>query len=1526
MLIVGLGASAGGIQAVKRFFEHVPADSGVAYVVILHLSPDHESRLAEVLQVSTALPVTQVQGRVRVEPNHVYVIPPHQSLAMSGDELVLSDMSRVEERRAPVDIFFRTLADSHGARAVCVILSGTGADGSMGMKRVKEQGGICLVQDPDEAEHGDMPRNAIATALVDDVLPVERIPAKILAYRENWRTLQLPEEPPTPAESDEAALREIFSQLRTRTGHDFSNYKRATVLRRIARRMGIREVSTLPAYARYVAEHPDETQGLLKDLLISVTNFFRDSAAFEALEQRVIPALFAGKGENDQVRAWVAGCATGEEAYSIAMLLAERAGTPGSPSVQVFATDIDEAALAAAREGCYTINDAADVPPERLERFFTKEGASYRVRKELRELILFARHNVIKDPPFSHLDLVSCRNLLIYLNRMAQQRCMEVMHFALNAGGILFLGSSESADVSPDLFAPFDAEARVFARRAVSSRMALPAGEVSLPMRRERSAPGDDPRDLAAPAQPSSAELHHRLLEQYAPPSIVINEAHDIVHLSARAGRYLKYTGGDPSHNLLNAVRPELRHELRAALHEAAQQRTSVEARGVAVRIGQHTAVVDLLVRPVLPEDGLRPGLFLVLFEELEGAALRAASAAVPITPGDAARQLEEELRNTRGQLRTTTERHEMQAEELKASNQELQSMNEELRSSTEELETGKEELQSLNEELRTVNEELKANVEQQVQANDDIQNLINSAEIGTIFLDPSSRIKLFTPKARDIFNLIPADRGRPLSDISSLLVDTDLTGDVALVLESLQRVEREVQARDGRWHLMRAVPYRTADNRIDGVVLTFVDITERKRAADELIAVKETLASELKSMTLLHELSTRLLEAGALPSLLDEVLRAATTIQDAEFGSIQLTDEQTGELRTVAQLGFSRSFSLAEHDQDEWNPGGNLALQRGERVVVEDTETDPEYAPFRKAAALAGYRSVQHTPLYSRRGEPLGVLSTYMREPRRSTERELRLMDLYARQAAEVIGTTRAQEALRESEERLRRALEVESVGVFFFNADGTISYANDAFLRMSGYTREEFDAGQLRNPATAPEWVDGTVGALEQFEATGRIAAHEREYVRTDGGRGWGVFAASRLNQHEGVAFLIDLSDAKRAQEQLWQSEARLRLIADSVLDYAIFTLDVMGRIDSWNPGAARMFRFSEEDAIGQPGDILFTAEHRDRGTPQEELRQARELGRAIDDRWHVRKDGSHFFASGITAPLYNSQQVLIGYVKIARDLTERKRWEDELKRAHGELEQRVAERTAALAQANLALDLELRERRQAEERARSLVGRLITVQEDERRRIARDLHDHLGQQVAGLSLKLDAVEQSFHSESARRAAIAEAQNVITKLDRDLDFFTWELRPAALDDIGLVVTLGNYVREWSRNFGIPAEFHSAGLDNVRLAHEIETNLYRIAQEALNNTHKHANAGRVGVILERRDGTVVLIIEDDGGGLAHTGRRSDGYDSGIGIVGMQERAALVGGTLDIETAPDEGTTVFVRVPAVLVQPDTLAG
>ena len=825
----------------------------------------------------------------------------------------------------------------------------------------------------------------------------------------------------------------------------------------------------------------------MKDLLISVTNFFRDSKSIEALATSVLPRIVERKKEGDHLRVWIAGCATGEEAYSLAILLNESLEPIITPQqIQIFATDLDAEAIAIARDGYYSLAEVADVSPERLRRFFVKEHEGYRIRRELRETILFAVHNVIKDPPFSHLDLVSCRNLLIYLNRAAQARVLEVMHFALNPGGHLFLGASESIEGSLDLFSIVDKQHHIYQGRPVPTRVTLPIPEVTFkpPV---FSPVGKDPsaQEVRAIERLSYVDLHQRLLEEFAPPSVVVNEEYDIVHLSEHAGEYLQIRGGGPTNNLLKLIRPELRLDVRTALYQALQKGAAVQTRAIDVSTTHGTKRVSVLVRPMLREGDPSHGFILLVFQEkTKATAQDEATPTVTLPVEPIARQLEDELIHAKSQLRATVEQYEVQQEELRASNEELQAMNEELRSAAEELETGKEELQSVNEELTTVNEELKIKIEELSQANNDFTNLMNSTDIGTIFLDRSLRVKQFTSRAVDVFNLIPADRGRPLADITHKLNYEHLLEDVEDVIKTLNKSQREVETVDNRWYLLRILPYRTSEDRIEGVVITFLNVTASK-------------------------------------------------------------------------------------------------------IVKRDLET------------------------------------------------------------------------------------------------------------------------------------------ARKQLEAS-------------------------------------------------------------------------------------------------------------------------------------------------------------------------------------------VGERTRELQEANESLWSEVSERRQSETSRMRILTQLVTAQEAERSRLARELHDQLGQQLTALRLKLESLKSGAGKREQLEADVNQLLDLTSQLDSDVDFLAWQLRPVALDDLGLADALRVYVRQWSDHVNIATEFHTVGLEKERPSPEVENNLYRIAQEALNNVAKHSGASRVDVLLERRDSHAVLIIEDDGQGFS----LEDQIDaSAIGLMGIRERASLLGGSMELETAPEKGTTLIVRVP-----------
>ena len=835
--VVGIGASAGGLTTLLRIFEGLPAGPDMAFVVILHLSPKHESNAAQILQTATRMPVVQVQGDMKIERDHVYVIPPTHDLRMFDGHVGLSPPQRTRGPHVAIDLFFRTLADAHGDRSIGVVLSGTGADGSVGIARLKQQGGVVVAQSPDDAEYDGMPKSAIATGKVDFVLPAADIPQRLLDLWKNSKMMEIPTpaeatlraQAPTSPEAAEEALRDVMAILARRTGRDFSHYKRATVLRRIERRMQVSGTPHVPAYRDYLHSNQPEAAALLDDMLIGVTNFFRDREAFEAVERTVVPALFDPAQADEQLRVWVAGCSTGEEAFSLSMLLSDEAARASQPRpIQVFATDIDAGAIAFGREAVYPESIVTDVTPARLRSFFVKEPHGYRVAKRQREQVLFALHDILRDPPFSRIDLISCRNLLIYLDRGAQRDILQMFHFALRPGGFLFLGSSETADASPKLFTPVDKRHRIYRSnatvRSIRGLPQFPLGSVQPKLKPSLAPVPPEKRKV------SLGDLHRELLEEYAPPSVIVNHDSDIIHVSARAGRYLQFGQGEPSHQLLSVIQPELRAELRTALFQAIQFSKSVEARRVDITRDGRMYHVKITARPVHHDDWPAE-LVLVLFDEIEQTLDVRLSPSDPNAKDPVLAQLESELQRKDEQLGATIEQYETSAEELKASNEELQAINEEMRSTTEELETSKEELQSTNEELITVNQELKLKVDETTDINDDLQNLIGATAIATIFVDPDMRIKRYTPAAASIFNIIESDIGRSLFDITHKLDYDGLAADAAATFGTLRIIEREVKSTDERWFLARLLPYRTTQDRIDGAVLSFVDITSRMRA-----------------------------------------------------------------------------------------------------------------------------------------------------------------------------------------------------------------------------------------------------------------------------------------------------------------------------------------------------------------------------------------------------------------------------------------------------------------------------------------------------------------------------------------------------------------------------------------------------------------------------------------------------------------------------------------------------------------------
>jgi two-component system CheB/CheR fusion protein len=847
-------------------------------VLIQHLAPDHKSILSELIRRYTSMHVYEVEDGMVLKPNCIYIIPPNHDMGILNGALQLFDLAIPRAQRLPIDFFFRELAVDQKENAIAIVLSGTGSDGTQGIKAIKAEGGLIMAQDPQSAEFDGMPISAIATGLVDFQLAPNEMPVRLTGYVSHplfLRSRSLTISVLAVAPSSESTLNKIFILMRAQTGHDFSNYKTSTIHRRIERRMAVHQIDTIDIYAKFLQTNQAEVAALFHDILIGVTQFFRDEEVFKVLEEKIIPKLFEDKPAGSVIRVWCTACSTGEEAYSIAILLQERIDLLKlAYTVQVFATDIDSRAIATARAGCYPTGIAVDVTPERLQRFFTvdPDGHGYRIRKRIRDLVIFSEHDIIKDPPFSRLDLVSCRNLLIYMNIDLQKKMIPLFHYALHPGGILFLGTSEGIGEFDELFLVLDRKAKLYQRkenfqgvqRGTSGRFALPS-DVSL---------SSQARLIARPEVPamnqSLRELtEHALLQQLAPSSALVDAQGDLLYLYGSAGSYLQLVPGEVGvNNILKMSRDGLRPALSNALHKAKINQDIVRADGLRIVVNDAITLLNITVRPLASRSNghLESILYLVIFEEVAEVAPDVVSGGSGVTQSMVAgadsdariTALEQELSARDEYLQATQEELESSNEELKSANEEMQSVNEELQSTNEEMETSKEELQSVNEELATVNQELQTKVLDLSRANNDMNNLLAGTGIGTVFVDHSLRILRFTPAAMQIINLIPGDIGRQVGHIVSNLVGySQLVTDTQSVLDTLTPKEFDVQTLKSNWYTVRIQPYRTLDNVIEGAVITFADVTELKKteavlhkAVDDLLRLATVVRDSSDAIT----------------------------------------------------------------------------------------------------------------------------------------------------------------------------------------------------------------------------------------------------------------------------------------------------------------------------------------------------------------------------------------------------------------------------------------------------------------------------------------------------------------------------------------------------------------------------------------------------------------------------------------------------------------------------------------------------
>ncbi len=1069
------------LETLSRLLAAMPHDSGMAFVIIHHADPTHESLMADLLAKHTAMPVVLATDNAPVAPDHVYVIPPNCYLALEDDKLRLVAPEARHGLRLPIDFFLRSLASARRERAIAIILSGSGSDGALGVRAIKECGGMVIAQDPAEARHDGMPRSAIATNAVDHILPIAEMPARLIDYaRHSYAKNGAPAT--VLGERARSGLADIIAFLRTQSPINFELYKEGTLLRRIERRMGLRHMEDTGQYLSFLKGHPAEARQLSKDLLISVTSFFRDPAVFEDLARNIIPELVRRHPADRPIRAWVAGCATGEEAYSIAMLLIEAASALRKDvKIQIFASDIDDDALATARDGRYPDAIEADVSMTRLQRFFIKEDHTYRVTPELREVIIFARQNLLSEPPFSKLDLIACRNVMIYLNPAAQDRIISMFHFALNEGGVLVLGTSETVGGKADQFQPVSSKNRIFLRIGHAHH-----GHIGYP-----TASGfgvfapHTTRSATRPRPVSPKDLSQRaLLEHYAPAAVLISDTLEALYFHGPTDRYVRVPPGDAKHGLLAMAREGLGGELGTAIRDA-RQRREVVVRSAVIRSDDRSLGVTITVRPI---EAAGEQLMLVTFADQQMAQpLKEAS--VGVADQSALQLLERELRATKQELQNTISDLERLNEDLKAANEEAMSMNEEFQSTNEELETSKEELQSLNEELTTLNTQLQHKIEEERAISDDLSNLLSSSDIATIFLDNDLKIKRFTRPATKLFKMIATDLGRPFGDLVPVVDDPNLLADAATVRSNLRPLMREVQGPSGSWFNRRVLPYRTRENKVEGIVVTFADISDLK-AAEMRAKAAQTFAENI--VATVHE-----------PLIvLDQNLRVISA--SASFYSAFATSPE--------RTNGCYLFDLGNRQWDIPQLRGLLERVFSEKEIIEDFEVTHEFPRLGRRVMLLNARRIQGSD--GENGLCLLAIEDVTQD--KATEREL-----------------------LEREARLSAILAAVPDAVVTFDEHGTVGTFSAAAEHLFGFTAAEVVGCKVNMLMPEPHR-SAHDGYLARYPKTGeeRIVGRGREVIgqRKDGTTiplRLSVAELSSPDQRIFVGVLHDMTEEKSRNE---------------------------------------------------------------------------------------------------------------------------------------------------------------------------------------------------------------------------------------------------------------------------------------------------------------------------------------------------------------------------------------------------------
>ncbi|PIW44469.1 MAG: hypothetical protein COW18_12950 [Zetaproteobacteria bacterium CG12_big_fil_rev_8_21_14_0_65_54_13] len=1213
--VIAVGASAGGLEALKTFFRHMPVNTDAAFVVIVHLDPAREDMMVTLLSRYTAMPVMQTADHLKIRPNHVYIIPPNRDMGIAHGTLSLHPRTSPHGLHLPVNLFFNALAVSQPDRAAAIILSGTGSDGTIGIRAIRQAGGMTMVQNPDDAQFSGMPNSAIATDLVDHILPVAEMGATLLTHA---RSAWFNDRDRSDSEQSDEGYNTIMAIVQTQLGYNFFPYKQSTLLRRINRRIGLKQLHDMDAYAALLRKQPDETIALFKDMLIGVTSFFRDPDSWALLAAEFFKDLDPARKQ--PLRIWVPGCSTGEEAYSMAMMLHEYMVTHKlSLEYQIFATDIDSRALAVARQGLYPEQIAANISPQRLEMFFSKEGEYYRVQPWLRQSITFSEQNVTSDPPYSKLDLVSCRNLFIYLQSASQSKVLDMFHFALNPHGYLMLGSSESVGKPSDLFEVISKKWRLYRKKNILrvpkfnlSTRPVRYGSIDMQGRGNRSEKSIMRiTDIARTA----------LLHEYVPASLLVNSKYEVLYHFGETSDFLHYPTGETTDDLFALLREGLATRVRGAAHKALKEKSGVSVRGAKVKHNNAFVGVNFRVKCLSDIEG-GENLLLISFEH-ESSDQTAVKTATDLQVEDIplVKQLESELNSTREELQNTVEELLASNEELKAAHEEAMSANEELQSSNEELETSKEELQSFNEELNTVNSELQEKVISLETANNDISNLIDSTKNASIFLDTDLNIKFFTPSSKRLFNLIASDIGRPLSDIAARFDDPQLADDIQRVMQTEQPSHREVKDLAGNWYNRRILPYRTAEGRILGAVITFDDITVIKHALEEMDH------SEQKYRGLFEHM----LNGFALHKIVcDEQGKPV----DYLFVEVNKAFEQLTGLQGHDIIGRKVTEVLPgiENDSADWiTRYGKIALS-GKPLRFEQF-----------SQALDKWFSVlAYSP-------EAGSFATVIED---ITDR---------RQAAAL---------LAESEKHFRDTFEQAAVGIAHVGLDGRWLHINSRLCDMLGYTHDELQARTFQD-ITHPDDLDSDLKLMQQL-LVGSIKTYsmEKRYLRKDGSPLWFNLTASLVLSTDGapdyfIAVIENINKRKLAEERLRISERTLRE-AQQTAHIGSWTNDFDGHI-SWSDELYHIYDVSPEDFTPTTENIIQLVHPDDRPLLQQWFDDclAEQKPDPIVLRY-IRPDGSLRYIKRQGELICDAEGKPSHMTGTAQDITEQKELEEQFQQA--------------------------------------------------------------------------------------------------------------------------------------------------------------------------------------------------------------------------------------------------------------------